>query len=168
MAFRCLWVRCTTARSGGGSHVPWGMIWGIESIEKANCTNECSLSSSSMHFTTSKGNIRRPSSYHSCLPGTHPTQPMHQPTPARNRCTHPRCTRMMHKSVNERTTAHFWTIPISPHYANCSLHLALAQRSATGRPCPYLLYLCPCISAPSEPHSLFPFSISWWGSPLSA
>lgn len=45
-----------------------------------------------MHWAASNGNIRRPSSYQNCSPGTHPTQPMRLPTPARSRCTYPRCT----------------------------------------------------------------------------
>lgn len=50
-------------------------------------SNERILSSSNTHFTAHIGNIRRPSSYHNCSPGTHPTQPTRLPTSARSRCT---------------------------------------------------------------------------------
>jgi hypothetical protein len=78
-----------------------------------------------MHFTADKGNIRRPSSYHNCSPGTHTTQPMRLPTPARSRCTYPRCT-ANEAQVGER--AQHSTLlddhPIFTKHANCSLQPA--------------------------------------------
>lgn len=71
---------------------------------KGKGSSECILSSSNMHFTAHIGNIRRPSSYHNCSPGTHPTQPMRLPTPARSECTHP-CRTANAAQVGERAQA---------------------------------------------------------------
>lgn len=136
---------------------------------KGKGSSECTLSRSNMHFTAHIGNIRRPSSYHNCSPGTHPTQPMRLPTPGRSECTYP-CRTANAAQVGERaqrSTALFWTSIQSLHIARrlqpaaCSLHRR-DQQAISAFPLSLL------ISALAEPHSLFPFSISWWGSPLSA
>ncbi|KAJ4986816.1 hypothetical protein SVAN01_07743 [Stagonosporopsis vannaccii] len=77
----CLWLCCTAAEPGGGRPVPRGLVWGMVSIDKSKGTNDCILGPSSMLLSASNGNIRSPSSYHSCSPGTHPT--------ARRQCTRP-------------------------------------------------------------------------------
>jgi hypothetical protein len=138
---------------------------GYASVEGRG-SNECILSSSSMHLTANKGNIRRPSSYHKCSPGTHPTQPMRLPTPARSRRTYPRCTAKA-AQVGERVQ-HSTLLddhPIFTKHANCSLQPALPRPTEHAGDIRILSIFAP--SALVDHHSLFPLSISWWGEPLS-
>ena len=125
-----------------------GLIWGTVNMQKAKApTNamDAFLQQAAMHFTAGKGNIRRPSSYHRCSPGTHPSQPMRLPSSARSRCIYPsvlhcepgtsRC-----KSAAQHSTAqHSSDMAQSSHGANCSLHPAMPQPSAASRRCPHSL-----------------------------
>ena len=138
---------------------PVGADLGYCERRKSKRTNECILPSTNMHFTTSNGNIRRPSSYPNCSPGTLPTQPMHLPTSARSRCIYPRCTQQnaAQVGVKDRSAAHFRTVRSSrsTQIAACILqrHSLQQPKGATGdaRILFIFLHIGPC----GAPFALF-------------
>ena len=140
-----------------------GVIWGTVSVEKAKtATNTffepaaCTLlpakaiSGDHYHITTARQELILPSQ---CA---YPPRPA---VDAYNRVA----LRTKHKSVKERSTA------LSQASSNlrpaCKLQPASCIVAALSSQQAMSAFSISLISALAEPHSLFPFSISWWGDP---
>jgi len=130
MAFRCFWLCRTAARPAGGLRVPWGMIWGIVSIEKSKSTSttECIPPGSNMHaFHYQQRQDQEIIIISHLLARDSSQSAMHSPTSARSRCMFR--VALKRSLVSERAQHSIYLdSPIFAMHANCSLHPASQQR----------------------------------------